>query len=85
MLAQAGIVCNWNCIPFDPRPPMETSGIRLGTPALTTRGMDITDMQQVASWIDAVLNSGGDAKILADVHQGVLELCKQHPVPNYNL
>ena len=84
-LACAGIITNWNCIPFDPRPPMEASGIRLGTPALTTRGMGADHMRSIARWIDQVLNSNGDPKTLDAVRQQVLDLCRQYPVPNYNL
>lgn len=84
-LAEAGIVCNWNCIPFDPRPPMESSGLRLGTPALTTRGMGKKEMKQVGKWIDQVLLSGGKEKTLQRIRQNVMELCSQYPVPNYNL
>jgi glycine hydroxymethyltransferase len=85
MLEQASLICNWNLIPFDPRPPSETSGIRLGTPALTTRGLNTDDMRHIADWIDRVLTSGGDQSTIARVRADVMDLCKQHPVPNYNL
>ena len=85
MLDKAGIVVNWNMIPFDPRPPMQSSGIRLGTPALTTRGMNGDHMRTVANWIDQVLTSNGDATILDKVRAQLLDLCRQFPVPNYNL
>ena len=54
-LEAGGIVANKNAIPFDQRPPVETSGIRLGTPGLTTRGMGEAEMGQVAAWIDTLL------------------------------
>ncbi len=80
-LEQAGIVVNWNAIPFDPRPPMKSSGLRIGTPALTTRGMGPAEMKQVADWIDAALMSGGDAAALGRVRKSVSELCGQFPLP----
>jgi len=84
-LATAGIICNWNKIPFDTRSALETSGIRLGTPALTTRGMGKNEMKQLAVWIDTVLKSCGKADVLKSVNKQVLELCAKFPVPNYNL
>jgi len=80
-LADAGIVVNWNTIPFDPRPPRQASGLRLGTPALTTRGMGAEQMRQVAEWIDRVLASKGDKKTLNTVRGKVEELCRQFPLP----
>ncbi len=84
-LADAGLVCNWNVIPFDTRPPMESSGIRLGTPALTTRGMGMEQMKLIAGWIDQILTCGGGEQTIEAVHKQVLELCRRFPVPNYNL
>jgi glycine hydroxymethyltransferase len=81
-LESAGIIANKNNIPFDPRPPMKASGIRLGTPALTTRGMGPEQMKQTAAWIDQVLSSGGDEQVLSKVRQGVRDLCAQFPVPS---
>ncbi len=81
-LQQAGIICNMNKIPFDERTPMTTSGIRLGTPALTTRGVDAEQMHTVADWIDRVLTSGGEEATLEAVRGEVLEMCRAHPVPN---
>src|SRR6185295_12727702 len=57
-LVSAGIVCNKNGIPDDPRPPKVTSGVRLGSPAATTRGFKEREMEQVAKWIDRVLSAG---------------------------
>lgn len=84
-LADANIVANKNAIPFDPRPPMKASGIRLGTPALTTRGMGGEDMKTLAGLIDRVLLSEGDAQAIAEVRDRVADLCKAYPVPNHNL
>jgi glycine hydroxymethyltransferase len=86
LLDSVGIVCNMNAIPFDPRSVMTTSGIRLGTPAVTTRGLDENDMAALADWIDQVLMTGGkDTKILTGARGYVAETCKSHPVPNHNL
>jgi len=74
-LERAGIVCNKNGIPNDPRSPMVTSGLRLGTPALTTRGMKEPEMVQVAGWIDRVLSSKGDEATAKSVREEIRELC----------
>ena len=81
-LAGAGIIANKNAIPFDTRPPIDASGVRLGTPALTTRGMGAKQMKQIAGWIDKVLTSGGDEGKIRKVHQAVLELCREFPIPS---
>ena len=81
-LASAGIIANKNKIPFDPRPSAETCGIRLGTPALTTRGMGVEQMNVIADWVDQVLNSSGDPKLIARIRGAVGELCRQFPIPN---
>ena len=79
-LDKAGITVNKNMIPDDPRSPMDPSGIRLGTPALTTRGMKEAEMKQVAAWIEeAVLNFKNDAK-LAEIKNRVRELTKKFPL-----
>jgi len=80
-LDAAGITVNKNMIPYDPRKPLDPSGVRLGTPALTTRGMKEPDMKQVAKWIAEVLAAPEDAAVLARVRGGVRELCEQFPVP----
>jgi glycine hydroxymethyltransferase len=80
-LAAAGIVANKNAIPFDPRPPAKASGVRLGTPALTTRGMGVAEMKQIARWIDKVLSCGGDKNVLQSVRGEVTELCERFPIP----
>jgi glycine hydroxymethyltransferase len=81
-LAAAGIITNKNSIPFDPRKPVHTSGIRMGTPALTTRGMGPAEMKTIADWIDMVLNSDGDQGVIDRVHDQVLEMCRQFPIAN---
>jgi glycine hydroxymethyltransferase len=84
-LAEASIIANWNSIPFDPRPPRQASGIRFGSPALTTRGMGTGEMERIAGWIDRVLTSGGDQDVIRSVGEQVHELCQQFPVPNDNI
>ena len=81
-LEAAGIVANHNVIPFDARPPALASGVRLGTPALTTRGMGADQMKQVAAWVDQVLRSGGREDVLAKVRRSVEDMCRQFPMPS---
>ncbi|NJL32110.1 MAG: serine hydroxymethyltransferase [Phycisphaerales bacterium] len=81
-LENAGIICNKNGIPQDPRPPKQTSGIRLGTPALTTRGMREEDMRDVAELIDRVLVSKGEKPVAERVRRDVVELCKEYSMPH---
>ncbi len=81
-LEQAGIITNKNGIPNDPRPPKLTSGLRLGTPALTTRGMGETEMAEVAGLIDRVMDARGDDAKLAAVREDVRALCARFPLPS---
>jgi len=81
VLDRCGITCNKNMIPFDERKPMDPSGIRLGTPALTTRGMGTGEMKQIAAWILRVLKSPGDQQVIATTKGDVAELAEQFPVP----
>ncbi len=78
-LHAAGITCNKNGIPFDPRPPVVTSGIRLGTPIMTTRGMGEAEAVQVADWIRDVLADPEDTSVQARVREEVRELCRRFP------
>jgi glycine hydroxymethyltransferase len=80
-LGAAGISVNRNTIPFDPKPPMITSGIRLGTPAVTTRGFGIEEMKRIASLIVKVLSTSGDKRAQEQVRQEVREMCQQFPIP----
>jgi glycine hydroxymethyltransferase len=80
MLEEAGITVNKNAIPFDPQPPKVTSGIRIGTPALTTRGMGADEMKKIAELIVRVLKSGGDERIITSVREEVKELTSQFPL-----
>lgn len=79
-LEEAGITVNKNAIPFDPQPPTITSGIRIGTPALTTRGMKEEEMRYVARLIHQVLSNPKDDKVKEKVKKEVEELCKQFPI-----
>jgi glycine hydroxymethyltransferase len=79
-LDQAGITVNKNAIPFDTNPPMKPSGIRIGTPALTTRGMKETEMRQVGRWISEALHQRTDAAILGKIRKQVLELADTFPL-----
>src|ERR1700757_5010116 len=79
-LGQAAITVNKNAIPFDSNPPMKPSGIRIGTPALTTRGMKETEMRQVGHWISEALHQRSDAAALAKIRKQVLELAEAFPL-----
>jgi glycine hydroxymethyltransferase len=81
-LDAAGITVNKNMIPFDTRAPLDPSGIRLGTPALTTRGMKEAEMQRIAGWIVDILSNPDDSAIRERVHSQVQELCRQFPAPS---
>jgi glycine hydroxymethyltransferase len=78
-LYKAGIVLNKNVIPFDTRPPMNPSGIRIGTPAVTTKGMKEEEMRQIASLIDEVISSGFSEEVILKVRNAVSELCRRFP------
>jgi glycine hydroxymethyltransferase len=79
-LDQAGITVNKNAIPFDTNPPMKPSGIRIGTPALTTRGMKETEMRQIGRWISEGLHHRTDAAVLGKIRKQVLELAETFPL-----
>lgn len=80
-LDAAGIVGNYNSIPFDPRKPFDPSGLRIGTPALASRGMGPAEMPHVARWIDEVIAAPEDEQVRARVAGEVRELCKSFPPP----
>jgi glycine hydroxymethyltransferase len=79
-LGDAGITVNKNAIPFDTNPPMKPSGIRLGTPALTTRGMGTSEMKQIGLWISEALENRNNADVLRRIRNEVLELAEQFPL-----
>jgi len=76
----AGITVNKNAVPFDPKPPVVTSGIRVGTPAVTSRGLGPAEMERIAEWIDRALRGRGDAATLAAVRSEVRALCAAFPL-----
>jgi glycine hydroxymethyltransferase len=80
-LDAAGITVNRNGIPFDTRPPLDPSGVRIGSPALTTRGMREPEMRHIAAWIGEVLATPDDAKLGQRIRAEVEELCKTFPAP----
>ncbi|NQT19926.1 MAG: serine hydroxymethyltransferase, partial [Planctomycetes bacterium] len=80
ILHEAGITLNHNLIPFDPKPPKVTSGVRIGTPAVTTRGMKEPEMQVIAEWIDAVLSNPEDRALRTRVRGEVRDLCERFPL-----
>lgn len=80
-LGLAGITVNKNTVPYDPRPPFDPSGIRLGTPALTTRGMKETEMDQIAEWIDRAIANVGKEEELAKIREEVRAFALNFPLP----
>ena len=81
VLDRCGITVNMNLIPFDERKPMDPSGIRIGTPALTTRGMRPDEMRRIGGWMLETLESPDDASIQSRIRGEVSELCRHFPVP----
>jgi glycine hydroxymethyltransferase len=79
-LGQAHITVNKNSVPNDPRPPMVTSGIRVGTPAVTTRGFKEAEVSQLAHWMSDVLADVGDEACIARTQAAVREICQRFPV-----
>lgn len=79
-LDKAGITCNKNMVPFDQRSPFDPSGIRLGTPALTTRGFEESDMKEVANAINKVIQNIDNQEILSKTKQEIKDLCDKHPL-----
>jgi glycine hydroxymethyltransferase len=79
-LGRANITVNKNAVPNDPRPPMVTSGLRIGSPASTTRGFKEREIEQVADFIADILDADGSDAVVARVHPQVLELCRRFPV-----
>jgi glycine hydroxymethyltransferase len=80
-LDHCGITVNKNMIPYDQRKPMDPSGIRIGTPALTTRGMGTGEMKRIGSWMLEALKHPEDHALHARIRGEVAELCRQYPAP----
>jgi glycine hydroxymethyltransferase len=80
VLDEAGITLNKNTIPNDPRSPFVTSGVRIGTPSVTTQGMKEAEMNEIAALIAEALRNRTDSTVLADVRARVADLCKRFPV-----
>ncbi len=80
LLGEAGITVNKNTVPNETRSPFVTSGIRIGTPALTTRGMQAEDMKQIAKWICDVIQKPGDESLRANIKSSIKELCIKYPI-----
>jgi glycine hydroxymethyltransferase len=80
-LEKAGIVCNANSVPFDPRKPFDPSGIRIGTPALTSRGMGAAQMKRLADWMEAAMAAPENDESLEGIRCEVSQLCSEFPAP----
>src|SRR5688572_24264873 len=80
-LDRAGIVANYNSVPFDPRKPFDPSGLRIGTPSVTSRGMGKAEMAKLAEWIDRVVANVNDEAVVGKVAAEVRELCAKFPAP----
>jgi glycine hydroxymethyltransferase len=80
-LDRAGISSNYNAVPYDPRKPFDPSGLRIGTPAVTARGMGAAEMGKIAGWIDDVVKAPADEALLAKIAREVAELCQSFPAP----
>ena len=81
LLDCAYITTNKNTIPGETRSPFQTSGLRLGTPAVTTRGMKEPEMERIAGWIDEILTNHDDIARIESIRNGVIALCEQFPLP----
>jgi glycine hydroxymethyltransferase len=80
LLDEVGITCNKNSIPFDPEKPMVTSGLRLGSAAMTTRGFKEAEFKKIAHWIDQCLRNPEDESIKLSIKEEVTALTKQFPI-----
>jgi glycine hydroxymethyltransferase len=84
-LDRAGIELNYNTVPFDPRKPFDPSGVRIGTPAVTSRGMGEPEMLRVAGWIDRVVSAPGDEDLIARTKAEIREMARDFPAPGISI
>lgn len=84
-LDRAGLECNYNTIPFDPRKPFDPSGVRIGTPSVTSRGMKEKEMKKIADWMHRALVHASDEAQLARLRAEVIEVCKAFPPPGIRI
>jgi glycine hydroxymethyltransferase len=84
-LDRAGIECNYNTVPFDPRKPFDPSGIRIGTPSITSRGMKEAEMKKIAEWIDRVVSAPEDESVVSKTAAEIKDVCKAFPAPGIPL
>jgi glycine hydroxymethyltransferase len=80
-LDRAGIVCNYNSVPFDKRKPFDPSGIRIGTPSITSRGMGADEMKRLADWMARVVAAPDDDAQIERIAGEVKEVCSRFPPP----
>jgi glycine hydroxymethyltransferase len=83
-LDRAGIELNYNTVPFDPRKPFDPSGLRLGTAAITTRGLGVADMPRIAEWIDRVVSNADDETVIEATAGEIRELLASYPMPGWS-
>jgi len=81
VLDEIGITINKNMIPDDPRKPMDPSGVRIGVPAITTRGMKEKEVRLIAGWINKAIENRENKKFLGELKKEVIKLCKKFPLP----
>jgi glycine hydroxymethyltransferase len=84
-LESVGIVSNRNAIPFDTRPPKIASGMRFGTPAVTSRGMGKIEMKKIAAWIVKIITHIDDKNIHNEIKEEVMQMCSRFPVPGIDI
>ena len=84
-LDRAGIVCNYNSVPFDKRKPFDPSGLRIGTPAMASRGMGPAEMKTLGGWMGDVIAAPTDETLIARIAGEVKALCDQFPAPGVKL
>ena len=85
VLAEAGIVCNCNAIPFDPRKPWDPSGIRIGTPAVTSRGMKEAEMRRIANWIAEIVENPYSDELKSRIKTEIKDIVDQFPAPGISI